>query len=672
MRRLLVVLLAAALLAAAAAPLGAQEEEDIELEDNTDLDSLEAALNAAQQPPPPVAVLPAIAPADWEGWWQRSLQYQRQDSLERALEWADSTVAAARRTDLHLPTASSYWLHRAARARRDGDAGLARRYIGLAREAHETSIPALAAGFRADLGVLGLRRSAGELFSRLAAAAREFGVQLRYGAQLLAWVCLGLLCWGLFFCLYVAARHLPRLAHGLAELVPPLLPVSTRTMLAGGLVLGLAAAAARVSLPAAALLLAAACVALATTKEKVLLFVSAALVAAATVGLSLGHHLFSQIDDEYLETLNRANHAPWSQALYDKLAAYQRQDSTDLLPPYAMALLDKRAGNAERARAILTTLAAAAPNAGAVNNLGNLYLAQGSLDAAAACYRQAIEWDPALALAHYNLAQLHLARLDFNAAREEQAAAVRLDIAGIEARAARTGGVAPLDQWIPARLLWDRVMAGWSPLHGFNPREMASLSGLPLWLTPPAALALLALLVLAAVLARGGAKRDDCLTCGATVCKRCRTVTLAGETLCGSCAEKIGQAASPDLQRSLAAGLAVRKHRRLLLRSVAVNLVLPGAALAAAGSTIGAWLLALGWSLFAVALIVGGAGLPAGQLATGLAGSGAPWWVTGLGCLLLAISWLGVLTHPGGREAGAPLPRTAPPADAAEGGDHAA
>ena len=675
MRKLLPAFLVVLLLALSAATLFAQEEES-EAEDNTDLDSLEAALNAAARVAAP---LPAIKPADWEGWWQRSLQFQRQDSLEPALACADSVVAIARLSDLNLPVLSSYWLDRSGRALRADDRALAKRYSSLALAVNSASIPAILANFQTSAGAKGYRRALAELVDQLDEASGDFGVQLRYGSQLLVWACLGLLFWGLLFSLYLTARYLPRLVHTATEFLPGFLPAFSRTVGVSGLVLGLAVAVARVSLPVAVLLLAVSCAALATTREKVLLFVSFSLILAATLGLSLGRHLFSRINDEYIETVNRASHAPYSAALYDKLAGYQSRDSSDLLPPFAMALLDKRAGRSDRAQSILYALANASPNAAAINNLGNLYFSRQSYDTAAACYRQAIEWDRSLALAHYNLAQVHLARLDFNAARDEQEKAVRMDLAEIETRAARYNSGVPMDQLISGQLLWVRVMAGWNPLASFAPRETVTLSGLPLWLPPPAALALMILLVLAVVLMAGRLQQEDCATCGALICKKCHTATLAGEKLCRSCADRIGQASAQELQQQLAAKLAARKHYRQMLQSGLANLILPGSALAIGGSTVGAWLLALGWSAVAVALLANGAGLPAGQQITGLAGIGAPWWLVGAGGLLLAVSWLGYLSHINRHgEKETPLPAAKPAAGEAQpelapgGDDHAA
>lgn len=679
MKKYLYPLLVLLLLTVATVPVPAQEEENVEVEDNTDLDSLEAALNAAARAAEPSLLVPVISPADWEDWWQRSLQYQRQDSLDRALACADSVAAITRRSDLYLPALASYWLYRSGRALQARDRALAKRYSSLALAVNSASVPAILADFPANTGVKGFRRALGELVDQLAGASRDFGAQLRYGSQLLVWVCLGLLFWGLIYALYLSVKYLPRLAHAVAEFSPKFLSGFSRTFLVGGLVLGLAVAAAWLSLPAAILLLAVFCAALATTRETVFLFISAALILAAAVGLSLGHHLFSRIDDEYLETVNRASHAPFSGALYDKLAGYQARDSSDLLPPFAMALLDKRAGRHDRAQAILYAMSNSAPNAPAINNLGNLFFLRKSYDTAAACYRQAIEWDRSLALAHYNLAQVHLARLDFNSARDEQERAVRLDLAGIEARAARTGSGVPLDHLVSGRLLWARVLDGWNPLTGFNPRETITLSGLPLWLSPPAASALLIALILWVALMRGRLRQEDCVTCGAMICRKCHTATLAGEKLCRSCTDKIGLATAPELQQQLAGKLAARKHFRQMLQSGLANLVLPGSVLVIDGSVVGAWLLALGWSAVAVALIANGAGLPAGQLITGLAGNGALWWIAGVGGLLLVVSWLGYLGHIGRRgEPEAPLPRTKPnageprPEGVPEGGDHAA
>ncbi|MDI6741064.1 MAG: hypothetical protein QME74_11980, partial [Candidatus Edwardsbacteria bacterium] len=136
------------LLACSAAPLFAQDEES-EGEDNTDLDSLEAALNPAR-PMPAAAARPETAStanlAEWEQWWQRSLRYQRQDSLEQALACADSVVEKANILDLRLPVLSSYWLFRSRQALKTGDPPgrtLARRYSSLALSINPASLPAI-------------------------------------------------------------------------------------------------------------------------------------------------------------------------------------------------------------------------------------------------------------------------------------------------------------------------------------------------------------------------------------------------------------------------------------------------------------------------------------------------------------------------------------------------
>ena len=675
MKRPLPAILALLLALLAAAPLCAQEDEP-EPEDNTDLDSLEAALSAQERPPAAPAAAPpppAIKPGAWEGWWRKSLDYQRQDSTEQALACADSAVSGAWLSDLRLPVQSGYWLSLSDRALATGDRTLAARYASLALDIDDASVPAMLAGFRAGLAAQGPRRALGELAARLAAAARDFGVQLRYGSQLLVWACLVLLLWGLIYGLYLAAARLAGLIHAAAELLPRALSPGARTALAAGLAAGLAAALAWVSLPLAILLAAAVCAVQATARERAFLFVSLALVTLAAIGLSLGRHLFSRIDDEYLVTLNRANHAPFDAALYDRLAAYQTDDGRDLMPPFAMALLDKRAGRFQRAEAILSAMTEASPNAGAANNLGNLYFLRGSQDTAAACYRQALQWDPSLALAHYNLAQVHLRRLEFGPAKQEQERAVQLDLAGIESRASRYGNGVPMDQLLDGRLLWHRLMAGWNPLRGFSPRETVTLAGLPLWLPPPAALALLLLMIAWLRLTRGRLRRDDCVTCGAPVCRACLTATLAGEHLCKPCADKIGLATAPALQQELAARLSARKRRRTVLRSALASLLVPGSSLAMAGRTVGAWLLALGWAAVLVVMIAAGVGLPAGQLAAALAGKGLLWWIAGSGGLLLAVSWLGFLIHiAGAPEPAAGLPRTKAAGEAQEGDEHAA
>ncbi|MDI6740503.1 MAG: tetratricopeptide repeat protein, partial [Candidatus Edwardsbacteria bacterium] len=529
--------------------------------------------------------------------------------------------------------------------------------------------------FSASAETDGLGRALSELAGQTAA---DFGLRLKTGAQALVWCCLGLLIWGLIFSLYLAVKYLPRLIHFLSEFLPAcggFLPTYGRMALVSGLALGLAAALAWISLPVSILLAAVFCAGLAATREKVFLFISASLILAASVGLSLGHHLFSRIGDGYLEALGRANYAPYTAGLYGKLAEYQRKDSSDLLPPFAMALLEKRAGNFDRAKAILSAMSAAAPNAGAVNNLGNIYFAQKSYDTAAACYRQAIEWNPNLAIAHYNLAQVHLMQLNFNAANEEQEKAIRLGRVEIEARASRYGSGLPMDQLISGRLLWDLAMRGWSPAAGFDRREMQTLAGLSLWLPPPVALTLLIALILWSALMSGRLAQEDCVTCGAVICRKCHTATLAGEKLCRSCADKIGLAASPDLQQQLAARLAARKHYRAMLETGLANLLMPGSVIALTGSTVGAWLLALGWSAAFVSLIAGKSGLPSGRLIAALAGNGARWWLFGAGGLFLIVSWLGYLSQLG-RRAGAepPLPQTGPAASgqASAEEDHAA
>ena len=675
MKKLLPILLLLAALPVAAL---AQEDEP-EGEDQTNLDSLEAALNAQGLGPAAPAPAPAIDTtlAPWQQWWQRGLRYQRQDSLDQALACADSVVEQLRPQDLRLPVIASYWLYQSRRTLRAGDAPLAVRYASLAVAADPVSLPAMLGEFKAATRTKGLRRALGDLLVQMGAAFQDFGSQLKLGSQGLVWASLALLLWGLVFALYLAVAYLPRLAHWLAELLPKPLPAYSRMLLAGSLLVGLAVIAAWVSLALAVLLLAIAGAAYASTKERVFLIVSVALVLAGSVGLSLGHHLFSWVGDEYLEVLNRANYSPYSRELYDTLAAFQQRDSSDLRPPFAMALLEKRAGDYARATTILTALSATAPNAGAANNLGNIYFIQHSYDTAAAYYQQAIEWDPGLAIAHYNLALVHLARLDFAQAKQEQERALALSLNEIEARAGRYGSGVAMDRLITNRQLWDVVMQEWNPAAGFDRREMISLTGLPLWLPPLLALGLLAALVAWLLLFKRRLAVENCVTCGAVICGSCHTATVAGEKLCRACTAKIGLAASPDLQQSLAARLASTKHYRAMLESGLANLLVPGSVLLASGATVGAWLLALAWAALLTALFANNIGLSAGQVLTALAGSGAIWWLAGAGALCWAVSWLNYLVHISAHgEAGAALPRTQPAADAADeppqGGDHAA
>ena len=128
--------------------------------------------------------------------------------------------------------------------------------------------------------------------------------------------------------------------------------------------------------------------------------------------------------------LYNANYEDWSQETEKKLETYLKTHPRDFEVVFTLGLIKKRWGSLEEAKRYYTTLLESNPSSGvAINNLSNVFFAQGRLEQSEAAYKRAIIITNNKASFHYNLYRAYLELYKFLEARkrEELVIARRLD-----------------------------------------------------------------------------------------------------------------------------------------------------------------------------------------------------------------------------------------------------
>ncbi|MDO9068646.1 MAG: tetratricopeptide repeat protein [Deltaproteobacteria bacterium] len=533
---------------------------------------------------------------DWPRLWQKSQTGLNGDSVEQALDMADSALAKAAALDIHLPLQAGYLKHLSRQALRDRDRTLAYRFSQLALKADPAYPGLIYNDFMIQQSRAGFSQALKDSWQDFNYAQRYFRHQLDFAAKTLALASVFLLVSALLFLLFLTVKYLPYLHHVFSDLLPEAMPGYSRSLITAALMVSLGLTLGFISLVLPAALLAIAASVYAFRREKILLLLALALLAASGLGLTAGRHLFAGLNDDYLQAVARANQSGTDSGLGAQMAEYRQQRPDDLTPLFCLALIEKRAGDFGRARQHLDTLlGAGGQNSKALNNLGNLLFYQGQIDSAADFYRQAIQADPAAALPHYNLAQAYFKQVDFKAADQEREYAMSLAREEISLRAGAQDAGLVLDELIPVSYFWARVWLGLDPLSGFSPAESVSLTGLNLWLPGWLGLALLFLGLIVTIVFFKGPAPARCSVCGKAVCSQCQKTSAQQDLLCPECHQVISAATSPELQDKMTSKLKLQKNRRKVWTGAVSNLLAPGSVLLLENMTALALLLSFLW-----------------------------------------------------------------------------
>lgn len=540
---------------------------------------------------------------DWPLLWQKSQaalgvypEASGSDSVEQALDLADSALDKAAALDIRLPLQAGYLKSLSRQALRERNRTLAYRYSQLALKADPAYPGLIYNDFLIQQRRTGFSQALKDSWHNFSSARKYFRYELDFAAKALILVSIFLLVSSLIFLLFLAVKHLPYLHHVFSDLLPEAMPKYSRSLITAALLVSLTLILGFISLALPAALLAIAASVYASRREKVLLLLAVILLAAAGLGLTAGRHLFVNLNDDHLQAVARANRSGPDAGLKAQMAEYQQQSADDLTPLFCLALMEKRTGNFVQARQCLDTLlAAGGQNSKALNNLGNLLFYQGKMDSAAGFYRQAIQADPAAALPHYNLAQVYFKQVDFKAADQEREYAMTLDRPGISARAGFQDAGLVLDELIPISYFWGRVWLGLDPLSGFSPAESTGLTGLNLWLPGWLGLALLGLGLIVVIVFFKDPAPARCSVCGKAVCSQCQKTSAQQDLLCPECHQVISAATSPELQETMTAKLKLKKIRRKVWTGAVSNLLVPGSVLLLENMTALALLLAFLW-----------------------------------------------------------------------------
>lgn len=223
---------------------------------------------------------------------------------------------------------------------------------------------------------------------------------------------------------------------------------------------------------------------------------------------------------------------------------------------WARGLAAHRRGEWKVALAEFTNAARVLPKEpGIANNLGNVHLRLGNLDAARESYERAIALAPAAAAPHYNIAQVLTQELDFMAADEETQTALRLDYAGVTAfteSAATKDLLSTMDMLPREAPFWRATLKG----EGVSGR-LPVPNGFRI-LSPGGSVAFIPLGLLIMGFAgtfagqwmRRTVRTYACGSCGKIVCRRC-LIRIDGSPYCQDCGQTLSADCAAEYSRAL-------------------------------------------------------------------------------------------------------------------------
>ena len=168
----------------------------------------------------------------------------------------------------------------------------------------------------------------------------------------------------------------------------------------------------------------------ASRKEKQAIFSITLLLVLSPLVFETAASMVLSNQEGLLDSLYKANYEDWSQETEKKLETYLKTHPRDLDVVFTLGLIKKRWGSLEEAKRYYTTLLENNPSSGvAINNLSNVYFAQGRLEQSEAAYKRAINIINNKPSFHYNLYRAYLELYKFLEARkrEELVIARRLD-----------------------------------------------------------------------------------------------------------------------------------------------------------------------------------------------------------------------------------------------------
>jgi len=202
----------------------------------------------------------------------------------------------------------------------------------------------------------------------------------------------------------------------------------------------------------------------------------------------------------------------------------------------SLALVDRRAGRYGDAEGKLRQATALAPEGWSYrNNLGNILLLQGELDAALAEYRRAVTLAPGQPLPHVNLAQAWVHKLEFRLADGALAEATRLGYRLPPVLSNDPEDIIVRDHLLGASEFWSRLLRGEAGGEAFGWRRGLGMSLAMVVPMRPAFLTLPLFLALWWVaLARTLPRASRCAGCATMICRKCHYRVLR-RSYCGEC-----------------------------------------------------------------------------------------------------------------------------------------
>ena len=316
--------------------------------------------------------------------------------------------------------------------------------------------------------------------------------------------------------------------------------------------------------------------------------------------------------------VDRAMNSGYDPDLASALIAWQGQDTTEPLFPFALGSMARRSGDLDLAERQLTYSAVLQPRtAWILTNLGNVYFAREDYARARETYESAAAVDPSAVEPHFNLAQVYTKQLMFAEASREQslASAVAFDrVRDFSRISAPQLNRTVMDAAPPTESLWALArrsahLRGGDALAG-NPtlRRIAGLA-------PPAPFALVflpAIFLLFAgvgqVLGRSLATLH-CSNCQRIVCRRC-VHRMQQRAFCNDCFKSVKDLKSTEFTRLLLTRRDRSASRRRTIGQALVTFLLPGAGQMLRGATLSGFFALLVMVAAALLLVMNGAILP--------------------------------------------------------------